>query len=146
MKNLILAVAIALTATMTAQTEREGKSKKVAVPANVREAFAKKYPTVKKVKWEKEDGNYEAGFDFNKAESSVLIDVKGNILETESEIEVSTLSKSITDYVAKNYPKQKIKDAAKIVNSNNKVTYEAEVNGLDLLFDENGNFIKATKD
>ena len=144
MKNLFLAVAIAFTATMTAQ--EEGKTKKTTIPANVKEAFAKKYPTIKNAKWEKEGANYEAGFYLNKVETSVVITAKGIILETESEIEVSTLSKTVTDYVAKNYPKQKIKEAAKIVDSNNKVTYEAEVKGLDLLFDENGNFIKATKD
>lgn len=144
MKNLFLAIAIALTATMTAQ---ETKSKgTTTIPVSVKAAFAKKYPTVKKVKWEKEGANYEAGFDLNKVETSVVIDSKGNILETESEIEVSTLSKTIKGYVAKNYPKQKIKEAAKIVDLNNKTTYEAEVKGLDLLFDESGKFIKATKD
>ena len=144
MKNLLVLFVLTFCSTMFAQ--KEEKLKTTIPPAVVKVAFAKKYPTVKKVRWEKEDANYEAGFDLNKIETSVVIDAKGNILETESEIEVSTLSKTITNYVAKNYPKQKIKEAAKIVDSKNKITYEAEVKGLDLLFDESGKFIKATKD
>ncbi|MEC4003399.1 PepSY-like domain-containing protein [Flavobacterium sp. SUN052] len=116
------------------------------IPAEVKTSFSKQYPLIKKVKWEKENGNYEAGFTEDKIGKSVLLDAKGKILETEAEIPVTTLSKSITDYVSKNYPKQKIKSAAKITDSNKKITFEAEVNGQDLLFDEKGNLIKASKD
>ena len=144
MKNLLVLLSLVLSSTLFAQ--KAEKPKAVMPPAAVKEAFTKMYPSVKKVKWEKEDANYEAGFDLNNVESSVLINSKGTILETESEIEVATLSTSIKNYVAKNYPKQKIKGAAKIINSEKKVTYEAEVKGLDLLFDENGTFMKATKD
>lgn len=144
MKNLLVLLVLVFSTTMFAQ--KEEKVKTVTPPATVKEAFMKKYPMVKKVKWEKEAANYEAGFDLNKVETSVLIDEKGRILETESEIEVAKLSKPITDYIAKNYPKQKIKEAAMIVDIKNNVTYEAEVKGLDLLFDENGKFIKATKE
>ena len=116
------------------------------IPNEVKVAFAKQYPEVKKVKWEKEDGKFEAGFKQNKVESSVLMNANGKILETENEIPVTDLSKSITDYVAKNYPNQKIKGAAKITDAEGVVTFEAEVKGLDLLFSDKGNFIKASKD
>ena len=144
MKNLLVLASLVLSSVLFAQKIEKVKS--AMPPVAVKEAFAKMYPAVKKVKWEKEDANYEAGFEFNNVESSVLIDSKGTILETESEIEVATLSKKITDYVAKNYPNQKIKGAAKIINSSKKITFEAEVKGLDLLFEENGTFIKASKD
>lgn len=144
MKNVLVLLGLVFSVTMFAQ--KEEKAKTIVPPAIVKEMFAKEFPMVKKVKWEKEDANYEAGFDLNKVETSVLIDAKGKILETESEINVATLSKKITDYVATNYPKQKIKGAAKIINAAKKVTYEAEIKGFDLIFDENGTFIKATKD
>lgn len=144
MKNLLVLFVLVFTVSMCGQ--KEEKSKSATPPTAVKDAFAKKYPNVKKVKWEKESSNYEGGFDYNKVETSVVVDAKGNILETESEIEVSTLSKTIKDYVSKNYPNQKIKEAAMIVDSKNKTMYEAEVKGQDLLFDENGNFIKASKD
>ncbi|MBC7524849.1 MAG: PepSY-like domain-containing protein [Flavobacterium sp.] len=119
---------------------------KKGIPAVVQNAFSKSFPTVTKVKWEKEDGNFEAGFKENGIEKSVLLSSKGEILETESSIMVTELSKKITDYVAKNYPNKKIKGGAKIIDAKNKVSYEAEIKDLDLLFDEKGDFIKVSKD
>ena len=138
MKNIaITAITLLFTAITFAQKD---------IPNEVKTAFAKQYPEVKKVKWEKEDGKFEAGFKQNKVESSVLMNANGKILETENEIPVADLSKSITDYVAKNYPNQKIKGAAKITDAEGVVTFEAEVKGLDLLFSDKGNFLKASKD
>lgn len=39
------------------------------------------------------------------------------------------------------YPAKKIDEAAKIVDASGKVTYEAEVDEADYIFDETGNFI-----
>ena len=144
MNKTILALALVLSASLLAQTETNSKQAKI--PANVTAAFEKAYPQIKKVKWEKEKGNFEAGFTENKIEKSALLDAKGKVLETEFEIPIASLSKSITNYVAKNYPNKKIKGAAKITDFNNKITFEAEVKGLDLLFDDKGNFVKASKD
>ncbi len=138
MKNLAI-TAFVLLFSLTTFAQKD-------IPAEVKAAFAKQYPEIKKVKWENEDGKFEAGFKQNKIECSVLMNAKGKVLETENEIQVSDLSKSITDYVAKNYPNQKIKGAAKITDAEGVVTYEAEVKGLDLLFSDKGNFIKASKD
>jgi hypothetical protein len=35
-----------------------------------------------------------------------------------------------------------IKEAARITDANGKTTYEAEVRGKDLIFDEKGNYLK----
>ncbi len=121
-------------------------AQKKGTPTAVQSSFAKQYPSVTKVKWEKENGNYEAGFKENGVEKSVLLNSKGEILEKESSIMVTELSKKISDYVAKKYPNKKIKGGAKIIDAKNNVTYEAEIKDLDLLFDEKGNFIKANKD
>lgn len=112
------------------------------VPAAAKSAVARLYPGVKDVKWEKEDGNYEAGLTYNGKELSLVIDAKGNILETETTIAVSALPTSVRDYVAKHYAGKKIKEAAEIVDAKGKKTYEAEVGGKDLMFDTNGQFIK----
>ena len=58
---------------------------------------------------------------------SCLFDASGNLLETESGIETSDLPKAAADYIGKNYAGQKIKEAAKIVDSKKVTTYEAEV-------------------
>ena len=50
------------------------------------------------------------------------------------------------EYVKKTYKEDEVKEASKITDANGTVTYEAEVKGKDLIFDSNGNFIKAIKD
>ncbi|GAB3047393.1 PepSY-like domain-containing protein [Spirosoma pulveris] len=112
------------------------------VPAATKARVARLYPGVKAVKWEKEDGNYEAELTHNGKELSLVIDANGNILETETTIALSALPASVRDYVAKHHAGKKIKEAAEIVDANGKKTYEAEVGGKDLMFDANGQFIK----
>lgn len=112
------------------------------VPAVVKSALQKNYPNAKELKWEKEKGNYEAEFEVNETDYSLLIDASGNILEIEIEIKVDALPAKVKDYITKNYVGQKIKEATKITSSKGVVTYEAELKGKDLIFDSNGNFIK----
>lgn len=112
------------------------------VPTVVKSALQTKYPNAKELKWEKEKGNYEAEFEVNETDYSLLIDIAGNILETEIEIKVDELPAKAKDYISKNYAGQKIKEAAKITDSKGVVTYEAEAKGKDLIFESNGNFIK----
>lgn len=116
------------------------------VPTLVQKSFQKQFPTVKDVKWEKEKGNYEAVFKSNGTETSVVISPSGNILETETEMNINSLSAPIKGYLAKNYPKQKVKEAAKITDAKGIVTYEAEINGKDFIFDNKGKFVKEIKD
>jgi hypothetical protein len=44
--------------------------------------------------------------------------------------------------VKAHYPGAKISEAGKVTDANGKISYEAEVKGKDLVFDENGNFVK----
>lgn len=122
------------------------KASKKTIPAVVKSAFQKAYPDVTKVKWDKEGANYEAGFEVAELEQSVLLDAQGNILETEVEIALGDLPQAALDYVKAHYIGKSIKECAKIVNSKGIVTYEAEVKGLDVLFDEKGVFIKEARD
>ncbi len=142
MKKIFLLLVIGFAAT----TANAQKVKEAEVPAEVKAAFTKNYPNVKAKGWEKEDGNYEVEFDSNKNEMTLVIDPKGNVVQTETEIKVSELSKTITDYCAKNYAGKKIKEASKIVDAKGVVTYEAEIEKMDVLFDANGRFIKESKD
>jgi len=116
------------------------------IPAPVKNAFQKQYPTASDVKWDKEGEKFEASFDLNKIDNSVLFDAQGNVLETEVEIELNQLPKGVLEYVKANYKGQKVKEAAKITDAQGKVTYEAEIKGMDLLFDANGKFIKEVKE
>jgi len=117
-----------------------------AVPEAVQSALQKNNPNAKEVKWEKEKGNYEAGFEVSKTDHSVLIDASGSIIETEVEISIDALPKNARTYVTQKYPGKKIKEAAKITDAKGVVTYEAEVTGKDLIFDASGKFLKEIKD
>ncbi|HXC04997.1 MAG TPA: PepSY-like domain-containing protein [Bacteroidia bacterium] len=130
---------------LPAQEKKSNKLDEAAVPASVKSKFAALYPGIKAEKWENENGNFEAKFHQNKTEMSVLLAADGNLLETETEIKVSELPKSVTDYIAKNKPGKKIKEASKIVDTKGVMTYEAEIEHTDLIFDKNGNFLKEAK-
>ncbi|MEO6583553.1 MAG: PepSY-like domain-containing protein [Ferruginibacter sp.] len=116
------------------------------VPANLKSSFHKMYPTAKDVKWDKEGEKYEASFDLNKKDNSVLMDAQGNILETEVEMELNQLPTGILEYVKSHYAGKKAKEGAKITDAKGIVTYEVEIKGMDLIFDNNGIFIKGTRD
>lgn len=142
MKKLALMMVAAMITSLTFAQKIQEKD----VPLAVKRAFEKHYPNIKEVKWDKEEEKVEASFDLNKIDNSVLFDEKGNILETEVEIELNQLPKGILEYVATNYKEQKVKEVAKITDAKGIIFYEVEIKGLDLLFDSNGKFIKETKD
>lgn len=112
------------------------------IPASAKSSFAKLHPQATSVKWDKEDGGYEASFKENSKSMSVVMDGQGKLKETETDIAVSELPASVRDYVAKQMPGKKIKEAAIIVDASGTKKYEAEVGGKDLLFDMAGKPIK----
>jgi hypothetical protein len=127
------------------EEQKEMKSK-VNVPAAVKAALAKKYPDATKVTWEKENGNYEANWGGKSGEdNSVQFTPSGNFIEIVNAIPVSQLPKATLDYVKAHYKGAKITEAGKVTDAKGKTSYEAEVHGKDIVFDENGNFVKAEK-
>lgn len=142
MKSTVILLAMLFTTTFANAQKTQEKN----VPAAVKSAFQKQYPDAKEVKWEMENGNYEAEFEQTETDYSVLLDASGNIIETEIEISVDALPANAKEYVSQNHAGQKIKEAAKITDAKGTVTYEAEIKGTDLLFDSNGVFIKEVKE
>ena len=113
------------------------------VPEAVKSALVKKYPESKGVSWEKENGNYEANWGGKSGEdNSVQFSPSGTFIEIVKAIPVSQLPKDVATYVKAHYNNAKISEAGLVTDANGKVTYEAEVKGKDLIFDENGNFVK----
>jgi hypothetical protein len=139
--TLVLSLAACSSAQKSDKKQKESK-----VPLTVEEAFKKHYPSIQHVDWQKEGANYEAEFENGETETSVVMDINGQILETETEIETSDLPKVIFSYLETNYKGQKVKEAAKIVMGDGTIRYEAEVNKKDLIFDSNGVFIKVITD
>jgi len=137
MKKLILIACVGSFSLMSCAQKNNDK-----IPATVKSAFAKKYPAVKKAKWDVEDKNFEVGFEENEVDISILYDAQGNEKEVEKEINMKDLPQAMKDYIAKNYSGAKMQETAKITDDKGVSTYEVEIKGKDLLFDLNGNFIK----
>ncbi|MXV14032.1 PepSY-like domain-containing protein [Hufsiella ginkgonis] len=111
------------------------------VPVAVKAAFIKAHPGTK-VRWDREDKDYEAGFTVAGKEASEVYSAAGIKLSSETEINVSELPATVISYVKTHYKGAKIAEAAKIVNQDGVVNYEAEVKGKDLVFDAKGSLIK----
>lgn len=138
MKKIILALTVFITVAVLAQ--------KSDAPAVAKAAFAKAYPAATKVKWEKEDGNYEVTFVDKGNELSVIYNAKGVLQESEHEIKLSELPAVVTSYMKEHYKGIAVKGAAKITKADGSINYEAAIKGKDVLFDANGRFIKEVKD
>jgi hypothetical protein len=116
--------------------------KEIDVPVPVKDAFFKMYPNAKVNKWEKENNTYEAEFKDNKAEMSASFENDGRLIETEQEIDPKDLPQGVKDYVAKYLNNKKIKEASQIKDTTGHLSYEAEVNGEDYIFDSDCKFLK----
>ena len=127
----------------------QGRSQKLdasKVPGPVKDGFAKQYPKVSKVKWEMENGQYEATFKLDGNSMSTLQDASGKITETETEIKAADLPAAVKSYVGEHYKGHSIREAAKIIKADGSINYEAEVKEKNLVFDSNGKFIKEEKE
>jgi autotransporter translocation and assembly factor TamB len=138
-KHLLLLAAILLATGAYAQ-------KNIAAPAAAKAAFQKAYPTATRVKWGKEDADYEVNFTLASKEMSAVYDAAGALKETEEDIQLSELPAGITGYIKQHYQGAAIKEAARITKAGGEVNYEAEVNKTDVLFDKHGKFLKEVKD
>ncbi len=143
MKKYLVTVVFAglFTATAFAQD-----LKTAAVPAAIKEACSKKFPesAKSKVSWEMEKGNYEANWGGKSGEdNSAMFTPSANFIELVKAISASQLPAAAIAYVKKHENGATIKEAGHVTDANGKVTYEAEIKGKELIFDENGKFLKA---
>jgi FKBP-type peptidyl-prolyl cis-trans isomerase len=141
MKNLVclFLLATATSVSVNAQDVKSGN-----VPASVKSALLKKYPAAKNATWEKEKKNFEANWGGKSGEeNSVQFTPSGKFIEIVKAILVSELPKPVSAYVKQHYKGEKIAEAGKVTDAEGKIFYEAEVDRKDIIFDENGNFVKA---
>lgn len=141
MKNL---VGLFLLAAATGVSVNGQNLKSAHVPVSVKSALFNKYPEAKNASWEKEKGNFEANWGGKSGEdNSVQFTPSGEFIEIVKAIPVDALPKSVTEYVKQHYKGAKITEAGKVTDAKGKLSYEAEVNKKDIIFDEKGNFVKA---
>jgi hypothetical protein len=142
MKTILISGLILLSFSTSAFAQKEGKEK-IMVPAVVKTALSKKYPSATKVTWEKENGNYEANWGGKSGEdNSVQYTPTGEFIEIVNAVPVSQLPAPIITYIKAHYKSSKITEAGRVTDAKGRITYEAEVNKKDIIFDEKGNFLK----
>ncbi len=115
------------------------------VPAAAKNKLKALYPKAEKVKWDKEGTNFEANFEVNDTEMSVIFDAKGTVLETETEIEKDDLPAAVKNALKKDFAGYDVEETAKI-EKNGKTTFEAQVKKgeikLDAIYSPVGKLIK----
>lgn len=140
MKKLLVVV-ILITTNVIVNAQPVPASK---VPPEVKKSFSRENPSVTP-KWEIEDGNYEASYKSSSVTRSFIINKQGTILESETGITIPALPKAAQAYLKAHYKGYKIKEVSKIMKQGGEVEYEAMVNGIDVMFDGNGKFLKEIK-
>jgi hypothetical protein len=116
------------------------------IPSAVKAKLTTRYPASKVDYWTKENGSYVAEFTHAKKDMIAFIDAGGNMIKVETRINASELPGQAKAYIAKHYPGKIATDAVKTTDLKGNMIYEAEVNEMDLVFDNNGTFIKSVKE
>lgn len=137
MRKIIFALALGIFS--TAAIAQKDKTNHV-VPEAVQKAFSQSFPSAK-AEWEMKNDAYEAEFEQNGAEMSVIYDKAGTRLLLEVEIKITDLPAAAAEYAKKNFT-AKIKTVSKIVDNKGVITYGAEIGKMDLIFDANGQYLK----
>lgn len=123
MKKNLLSAALGLLA-FGAQAQM---LKTAQVPAVVKATFKAEYPTVKTNTWEKEHGNYEAGFTMKGAIMSALINPAGEMVEKETDMAATKLHATVGALLARDYKMYKVTEAATIISAAGGTTHKAEL-------------------
>ena len=118
-------------------------AQKVNVPKKVTDAFAKMYPKVTDVKWDKESAKeYEADFKDGEVHTTASFAPNGKFLESEVVIPVADAPKAALDFIAKKHADHKIAEVAKTTDAKGKIVYEIVItkdkSKKELVFDKHG--------
>ena len=154
MKKLFLALTILYGVSMIGQTEVKS-DKEIVPPVAVTIAFQKEFlgkiPTWTK-DYEGEDMDhirYLAKFSTGSSVGLAVYDNNGVLKAYELAIAKNELPKAALNYIQKNYPDQTIREAAKLIDGNNVITYEVGIikdkKFIDLVFDKKGGFLEVTE-
>lgn len=150
MKNLILILVFFFSFLLRAQVRVNAKE--VEPTLQVTKAFEKDFPKIKP-NWRKEyegedkdELDFEADFTVNNANMTAVYNNLGVFRVLEIEIKTADIPAKISSYLAKNYPKNKIKKAVKVMTNSNKITYEIGITindkCVDVLFNKECDFLK----
>ena len=141
---VILSAGVMLTSCKQGK-KTEGSEEKSEVPAAVQKSFQKKFAQATEVKWEEEEGSYEAEFHLNGKEMSAEFSGDGTWKETETEVDQADLPAAIVDTLESAYGDYEVKEVELCETPEGK-SWEIEVKKdqteMELVMDENGKVLK----
>ena len=143
MKKIILGLGLVFMATTAFACSDMGKDK---VPKVVKDAFSKKFPTAKKVHWDKEsDKEWEAEFKMNKMEYSANFLADGTWKETEHEIDKNDIPQAVMNTLSNSFSGYGIEES-EISETKDGTVYEFEIEKgereMEVAIDSNGKIVK----
>ena len=145
MKKIIVLLSACLLCSLMGYSQKITPDK---VPAPVKQAFGKKFPTATDVKYEMEKKDYEINFKDKGVEMSANFDAAGKWLETETKIKQSDLPKEVSASEAKNFTGFKISEVAKVETPDKGLIYEIEIKKgkerNEIQFSPKGDILKIT--
>ena len=119
------------------------------VPADVKQAFAKKFPEATDIKYEMEKKDYEVSFKENGVVMSANFNSSGEWLETETIMIESDLPKKVLTSAATNFLGFMITEVSKVESPDKVVYYEMYLKtnkkGYDVEFSPKGVVLKKTR-
>lgn len=121
--------------------------KSLEIPQEVTTAFSQKYPSAESIKWEMEDGDYEAEFKVGDLEMSANFSKTGLWLESETALKSGNLPEAVVAGIAANFPGAKIEEAEKLDLPDSSISYEVKLEGdqdVEAVFSANGELINKT--
>jgi hypothetical protein len=140
-KLLMLFVCLAFVIDVSASNQKDEK-----IPATAKTGFAAKFPAAQKAKWSVEKpGEFEVEFKLNGVSTSALVDQKGNLLETETEIKESELPQAVKATIAKDFAGYKLGEIEKATDAKGVTAFEMEAakgkEKLEISFDATGKLL-----
>ncbi|XCF04771.1 PepSY-like domain-containing protein [Tamlana crocina] len=114
-------------------------------PQKVKNAFAKKFPAAKKVKWEKENATeWEAEFKINKVKYCANFFEDGTWTETEHEIDEKDIPQNVKATLTSSFPGYEMEEA-EISETHDGSIYEFEIEKgeaeMEVAIDKNGKIV-----
>jgi hypothetical protein len=86
--------------------------------------------------------NHRFSFAYKGQRSSAIFNEAGTMTEYEKVINQSALPALSLNYIRKHYAGKSIMEAGKIIKSDRTIYYHIQINGQNLLFTQNGTYIK----
>jgi hypothetical protein len=139
MKHILITiiVVVSLVYACKPSTTSEQQANMPDVPELVQKRYKMVFPEGKNPKWELEKGRFEVTFMQHGSETSAVFDSLGSVEKTETIVDLASLPDLAKQFIADSVYGE-ITEVSIVIDAYGNTMYQAEVNGQDYLFANNG--------